>query len=160
MSFRTPGWIAAMLLLVLASPLAAQPGDAAGVYVPVQAGELAWQPIQPPGFDAGMELAVVHGDPSAAGEAYTVRLRFPDGYRFPPHWHPNAENVTVLDGTFLLAMGETANESRLVRYAPGDYLFIAGRHPHFGGAVGQTVIQLHGMGPFDIVVVGSPEDDR
>lgn len=130
------------------------------VFSPVSADELTFGPIQPPGFEPGMEIAIVNGDPGVAGQPYTLRLRFNDGHRFPPHWHPVAENVTVLEGTFLLAMGETADEGALQRYEPGDYLFIAGRHPHFGGAVGQTVIQLHGTGPFDIIVVGSEEDDR
>jgi quercetin dioxygenase-like cupin family protein len=126
----------------------------------VIAHDLTWEPIAPPGFDPGMEIAVVRGDPSAEGEPYALRLRFPDGYRFPPHWHPVDENVTVLEGTFLLAMGERADEGQLRRYAAGDYLFIEGRHPHYGGASGRTVIQLHGLGPFDIIVVGSPEDVR
>jgi quercetin dioxygenase-like cupin family protein len=142
-------------------PAAAQaPGHMTTAFVEVGARDLRWEPIAPPGFDPGMEIAVVHGDPGAAGEAYTLRLRFPDGYRFPPHWHPVTENVTVLEGTFLLAMGERTDEARIRSYAPGDYLYIEGRHPHYGGATGRTVIQLHGTGPFDIVVVGSPEDIR
>lgn len=130
------------------------------VFVPVTADGLEWAPITPPGFDAGMEIAGLHGDPAVDGGAYTLRLRFPDGYRFPPHFHPRAENVTVLSGTFLLAMGEEADEGSLESYEPGDYLFLAAEHPHFGGAQGVTTIQLHGTGPFEIIVVGSPEDKR
>lgn len=121
---------------------------------------LEWAPITPPGFEPGIEIAVVRGDPTATGEPYVLRLRFPDGYRFPPHWHPVPENVTVLEGTFLLAMGERADESRLERYEAGDFLFVQPRHPHFGGAEGQTVIQLHGPGPFEIITVGTPDDAR
>jgi len=49
---------------------------------------------------------VISGDPSKTG-AYTVRLMFPAGYRFPVHWHPGAENLTVVSGTFQLGMGNT-----------------------------------------------------
>lgn len=146
------------LTLAMAAPVAAQHSES--VFSATPAGELAWQPIEVPGFDSGMEIAVIRGDPAVAGEPYTLRLRFPDGYRFPPHWHPVAENVTVIEGTFLLAMGETAMEREHKQYRPGDYLYIEGKHPHFGGAIGRTVIQLHGSGPFDIIVVGSPEDRR
>lgn len=69
--------------------------------------------IEVPGFDSGMEIAVVHGDPNAPSGDYTLRLAFPDGYRLPPHWHPKAEHLTVLSGTFLLAMGETADEAAI-----------------------------------------------
>ena len=119
------------------------------------AASLEWSPIQPPGFKAGMEIAVVQGDPAAANEPYTVRLRFPDGYRFPSHYHPKAENVTVLSGTFLLSMGKTENEE-LTAYSAGDYLHIPPTQPHFGGARGATMIQLHSEGPFEILL-SNPE---
>lgn len=149
-----------LLLSWGAAALAAQQPAAAEHLEAVATRELAWEAITPAGFDEGMEIAVVRGDPAAHGQPYALRLRFPDGYRFPPHWHPVDENLTVLEGTFLLAMGEAAEETRLQRYAAGDYLFMPATHPHFGGAVGLTVIQLHGTGPFDIIVVGSPEDVR
>jgi quercetin dioxygenase-like cupin family protein len=155
---------AAAFALIAAAPAAAQNQNlvpaANGEFVPVVNEDIEWSPITPPGFDEGMEIATIHGDPSIDGGLYTLRLRFPDGYRFPPHFHPRAENVTVLEGTFLLSMGEAADEDLLESYEPGDYIFIEGEHPHFGGARGETAIQLHGMGPFDIIVVGSPEDRR
>ena len=119
----------------------------------VAAADLTYEPIEVPGFLSGMEIAVIHGDPSVADEPYTLRLALPDGYKFPPHFHPRAENVTVLDGTFILAMGEKFDSSKLKTYKPGDYIYIAAENPHFGQAEGRTVVQLHGMGPFDIIVV-------
>ena len=44
---------------------------------------IGFTPFELPGFDPGVQLAVVHGDPTAASGDYTVRLLFPDGYRFP-----------------------------------------------------------------------------
>jgi quercetin dioxygenase-like cupin family protein len=105
-----------------------------------------------PGFDPGMKIAVIDGNPDASGP-YTLRLSFPDGYRFPPHFHPNVENVTVLSGTFLLAMGKKVDDTKLEAYAPGDFLHIPAEDPHFGGARGETVVQLHGPGPFKINLV-------
>ena len=117
---------------------------------------LGWQDFTPPGFNPGMKLAVITGDPSKPG-AYTLRLQFPTGYRFPVHWHPGAENLTVVSGTFQLGMGNTADWSALKNYGPGDYIYIPPRHAHFGGSAstGPSVIQLHGMGPFQ-VIVGPP----
>ena len=114
---------------------------------------LAWSNFTPPGFDPGMKLAVIQGDPSKAGE-YTLRLQFPAGYRFPVHWHPTVENLTVVSGTFQLGMGNTANWNALQNYAPGDYIYLPPHHAHFGGASssGPSVIQLHGQGPFQVIV--------
>lgn len=151
---------ATLLFLAPAVPLAAQetpvPADMAADVAPgvviVAEEDVQYEPIEVPGFDSGMEIAVLSGDPYAEGP-YVLRLAFPDGYTFPPHWHPMAENVTVLEGTFLLAMGETEGEAEPTEYGPGDFLHIPAEHPHYGGADGRTAIQLHGTGPFEINVV-------
>jgi quercetin dioxygenase-like cupin family protein len=116
---------------------------------------LTWADFQPPGFDPGAKIAVFHGDPSKAGD-YVLRLRFPDGYRFPVHYHPGGEHLTVLSGPFYLAMGNSGDWSQVKTYGPGDFIFAPALHPHFGGAKGVTEIQLHGEGPFGLIL-GSPQ---
>jgi uncharacterized protein (TIGR02246 family) len=120
-------------------------------------GALAWSDFTPPGFDPGMKLAVLSGDPGKAGE-YVLRLMFPAGYKFPVHWHPGVENLTVVSGNFLLGMGNSADWNAVKTYSPGDFLYIPPRHAHYGGSTpgGTSVIQLHGQGPFQ-VVVGAPK---
>ena len=155
--------VAGLLAILWAGPAVAQsqaPVQGDSVFVPVRGADLEWSPITPEGFEEGIEIAVVRGDPGMSDEPYVIRLRFPDEYQFPPHWHPVNENVTVLKGTFLLGMGERRDKRQIKRYEPGDYLFIEAQHPHFGGARGQTVIQLHGPGPFEIITVGTPKDNR
>ena len=120
----------------------------------VAASSITWAELNVPGFAPGTKIAVINGNPDAAGP-YTLRLSFPDGYRFPPHWHPMPENVTVLSGTLLAAMGDRVDDPKLKAYGPGDYIHIEASSPHFGGARGATVIQLHGQGPFAINLVGS-----
>lgn len=119
----------------------------------VKSDAVMFEPIEVPGFDPGMEIAVLQGEPMDGEGMYTLRLKFPDGYRFPAHYHPRAEHVTVLSGTFLLAMGETEDYEAVKTYAPGAYMYIPSEDPHFGGATGETVIQLHGEAPFEILLV-------
>ena len=147
----------ALSLVLLAPPARAQDAAADPAMHDVAAADLAYAAIEVPGFASGMKIAALHGDPSVADQSYTLRLWFPDGYMFPPHWHPRAENVTVMQGTLLLAMGDRFDASKVAKYNPGDYLFIAAENPHFGGAQGETVLQLHGIGPFEIVVVEGQE---
>jgi len=47
----------------------------------------------------GAEATVFEADPFKNGSLYTLRLKMPDGYKIPPHWHPTDENLTVLSGT-------------------------------------------------------------
>ena len=153
-----------LLIAVCASPLAAQRDttkatptamDTASTMVSSAAAAVQWGDLKAEGVQPGAKIAVIHGDPSGTGD-YTVRLQFPDGYRFPVHWHPKAEHVTVLSGNFILGMGSTINAANEKTYGAGDFLYIPARHPHAGGARGATVIQLHGMGPFTIMLGAPP----
>lgn len=110
---------------------------------------LAWNDLTVPGFKPGIKIAVIHGDPGGSGD-YTIRLRFPDGYEVPAHWHPNAEHLTVLEGTFMLGMGQRMDRGALKSQRNGDFVYLPAQMPHFAIARGQTVIQLHGMGPFEV----------
>ena len=131
-----------------APPAVASADDPADMEI-VGNAALKWTPLELPGFKPGLEMVVIHGDPSQTGD-YTLRLRFPDGYDFPAHWHPNGEHLTVIRGTFKLAMGAREGAEPLKSYKAGDFLYIPGKMPHYGGATGITEIQLHGMGPFKV----------
>lgn len=140
-------FVVAALLVLSVSARAQAPG-----MQHIAGSKLMWTDLDVPGFAKGMKMAPIVGDPAIADQPYTLRLKFPAGYRFPAHFHPKAENLTVLSGTFLLEMGPRET-GKFMRYAPGDYLFIPPDNPHSGGAVGETVIQLHGIGPFEIKLV-------
>ncbi len=92
----------------------------------------------------------VSGDPSKDGEPFVIRLRGADGSKVPPHWHPTDENVTVLKGTFLVGMGETYDESKLQTMNTGNFTTVPKEMRHFANCKGETIIQVHGMGPFKV----------
>jgi quercetin dioxygenase-like cupin family protein len=119
--------------------------------------QLVWGPA-PPIFPKGAQFAVVEGDPGKAGDVFTVRLRFPNGYILPPHTHPADEYVTVLKGTFLAGMGEDFSDDALVGYKVDDFVTMPANMAHFASARGSTEVQVHGVGPFALTYV-HPQDD-
>jgi quercetin dioxygenase-like cupin family protein len=144
-----------VLVLSLAFPAVAltqaQPaGTEPTVHSVVLSNAVAYQPLEIPGFATGVKMAVLHGDPNAASGDYTLRLSFPAGYKFPAHWHPMGEHLTVLEGVLLLGMGDKPDDTKLQSFPVGTFVYIPGKMSHFGGAKGATVIQLHGMAPFKI----------
>jgi len=118
--------------------------------------DVQWHPA-PPVFQPGAQFAVVQGDPTKAGEEFTVRLRFPDGYKVQPHTHPTSEHVTVLAGTFLVGMGSTFDKGKMIALAPGGFVTAPAEHAHYAQARGETVVQIHAMGPFALTYV-NPAD--
>jgi anti-sigma factor ChrR (cupin superfamily) len=111
----------------------------------VRSGELKWTPII-----KGCDLAPVSGDANADGTPFVVRLRCADGSKVPPHWHPTDENVTVLKGAFLVGMGETFDETKLQTMNVGNFIAMPKEMRHFATSKGETIVQVHGMGPFKV----------
>jgi quercetin dioxygenase-like cupin family protein len=117
--------------------------------------ELQWGPA-PAIFPPGAQMAVLQGNPGGS-DLFTVRLRFPNGYRIAPHSHPTDENVTVISGTFLVGMGETARSAGMMKLKAGGFVTAPANHAHYASAQGPTVVQVHAMGPFAMTYV-NPAD--
>ncbi|HKZ79412.1 MAG TPA: cupin domain-containing protein [Pyrinomonadaceae bacterium] len=120
---------------------------------------LAWGPA-PPGLPAGAEIAVLQGDPSKAGLPFSMRAKFPDGYTIAPHWHPTDENVLVLQGTMMLGLGEKFDQTAAREMPAGSYGLMPKGMRHFAMAKGETIIQIYGIGPFEINYVNAADDPR
>jgi hypothetical protein len=149
------------LVLVLASfafaadakkkTMAAAPAHA--TYAPA---DIKWMDA-PAVLPAGAKAAVLEGDPSKPGY-FAMRLSAPDGYKIPPHWHPNVERVTVISGTLHIGMGDTFDESKGQAMPAGTYATMQPKVHHFAWTEGDTVIQLTTLGPWKLVYV-NPKDD-
>jgi quercetin dioxygenase-like cupin family protein len=101
-------------------------------------------------------MAVLHGDPSKKAP-FTVRFKAADGYKVPPHWHSKDEQLTILSGTFVLHMGDTM-DAPAHELSAGSYHFLPAKMHHAAEMKGETIVQVDGMGPFDIHYL-NPADD-
>lgn len=106
-----------------------------------------------------VEFALIQGDPSKPG-VYTIRLRFPTNFRFPAHWHPTDEHVTVLQGTFLVGMGDSIDVAKALTLTAGGFITAPANGHHYAMTRGVTVVQVSGEGPFAITYVKDSDDPR
>ena len=107
----------------------------------------------------GVDLAVLEGDPAKDGP-FVFRVKIPDGYRVPPHTHPKTERVTVISGTFNIGMGDKFDEKAGKEMPAGSYGQWPAGMKHFAWVKGETVIQIHGTGPWGIQYVNPDDDPR
>lgn len=114
----------------------------------------------PPSLPPGAQVSLLSGDPTKAGVPFTLRAKFPDGYRIPPHWHPNDENIVVLQGTLMSALGEKFDQAAGHPLSAGSYGLMPKKVPHFSWAKGETVVQMYGVGPFEVNYVNPADDPR
>jgi quercetin dioxygenase-like cupin family protein len=105
----------------------------------------------------GQWFAVMSGSPNTEGAPFVIRIKLADGAKVAPHWHPMDEHVTVVTGTFYVGMGEKFDESLAKEMPPGSYVIMPKDMRHFAWAKGETIIQIHGIGPFKTYWVESVE---
>jgi quercetin dioxygenase-like cupin family protein len=111
----------------------------------------------PPSLPRGAMLAVIEGKPSEPGP-FTMRLRFPAGFKVAPHSHPAIEHLTVLSGTINFGMGDKFDPAKLIPMRAGSFIVMPVGTTHFVETREETVIQVHGVGPWSVKYV-NPEDD-
>jgi anti-sigma factor ChrR (cupin superfamily) len=101
----------------------------------------------------GLEQTVLIGDPSKPGP-YTVRLKFPAGFKVAPHTHPDSREVTVLSGIWSTGYGEKAEAANLKQLPAGSFYTEPANIAHYVEIREPTVIQVSGTGPSGRKFVG------
>jgi quercetin dioxygenase-like cupin family protein len=120
--------------------------------------EIKWKD-GPASLPKGAKFALLEGDPGKEGP-FVFRVKVPDGYRIPPHTHPRPERVTVISGTFHLGMGEKFDKDKARAMPAGTYGTWPAGMKHFVWVKGETVVQFHGEGPWEIKYVNPDDDPR
>jgi Cupin domain. len=104
----------------------------------------------------GLEQLNLIGDPAKAGP-YTLRLKFPKGFRIPPHTHPDSREVTILSGMFATGYGESFDNTKLKILPAGSFYTEPAHVPHYIEIKEDTVLQVSGTGPSGRKFIIPPE---
>ena len=124
----------------------------------VKVADFKWMDV-PPGLPKGAKVVVLSGDPSKAGP-FTIRLKFPENYTVRPHWHPTAENITVIEGALYMGTQSTFDKQKVGKLEKGDFAVMPAKFVHYAFCEVPTVVQIHGMGPFAITYINKSDDPR
>ncbi len=120
--------------------------------------EIQWKD-GPPSLRKGVQMAVLEGDPAKPG-TFTIRFRFPDGFQVMPHWHTQTEHATVVKGVLHLGMGDRFDKAATRALAAGSFGYWPAGTRHFAWVEGETILQLHGQGPWTVTYVNPTDDPR
>ncbi len=124
--------------------------------MPMNAGAMKWGPA-PPVLPKGAQVAVLSGNPFGEG-LYVLRLKMPAGYVIPAHNHPTTEYVTVISGRFNIGMGDKLDKKKGIELKAGGFGAAPAKMNHYAWASTESIVQVHGQGPFSITYV-NPADD-
>ena len=131
----------------------AQPGQ----HMMVSPGDLKWMDV--PSVPPGAKVAVIEG-PLNEAVPITFRLKFPADYKLPAHWHPAIEHVTVISGTFHMGTGDKLDPSKTMPLSAGSFAIMQPKTHHFAWTREETIVQVHGVGPWGITYVNPADDPR
>ena len=156
-------WLTVVVLLcsiaaLLSAQESAAPAAHGSGHVIMPPDQIKWSP-GPPGLPAGAMICVLVGDPAKPG-LFTFRAKMPAGFVIPPHWHSSDESVTVLSGKLNIGDGDKIDKAASTALGPGGFMNMPAKMHHFAFFEEETIIQLHGMGPFDITYINPGDDPR
>ena len=140
------------------APAAKKAAAARPAHVVMNSGDMKFGD-QPPSLPAGAKVAVLSGDPGKAG-MFVIRVKAPDGYKVPPHWHATAENITVISGTFHIVSGDVLDEAKGTALSPGGFMSMPAKMHHAAWVTGATEFEIASIGPFSITYVNKADDPR
>ena len=126
-------------LTAFASAVLAEP-----VFHAVKPDEIAWKEVRrvPP-----LLRAMIHSEQDKPG-SFTFRVRAAAGHRLLPHTHPDERVITVLEGTYWSAVGDSWDETKLIAFPAGSFYVVPAGVPHFSAVLdGATTFQESGTGP-------------
>jgi len=107
----------------------------------------------------GMEQLNLVGDPAKPGP-YTLRLKFPKGFKIAPHTHPDSREVTILSGIFATGYGEKFDAANLKVLPAGSFYTEPANVPHYIEIKEDVVLQVSGMGPSGRIFVSPPDGPK
>src|SRR5262245_5265005 len=147
-----------VVLVVLSPGAVAQQHSGDHHHTVVSGDTIKWGPA-PASLPPGAQAAVLLGSPAKEGP-FVLRLKFPSGFTIPPHRHSKDEFVTVISGRFAVASGEQIDREALAPLPPASFVHLPAGMPHYARAEGETVVQINGTGPFDVVYIDPKDDPR
>jgi len=126
-------------------------------HIMIAPGALQWSDVA--SMAAPAKIAMIEGDLSKE-EPFTFRLMLPANYVLRPHVHPAYERVTVISGTLHFAHGKTFDREATTELPQGGVAIMAPGEPMYGYTEVDTIIQLHGTGPWGIEYIDPADDPR
>jgi quercetin dioxygenase-like cupin family protein len=119
--------------------------------------DLKWAEIA--SLPSGAKMAMLEGKLEETAP-FTFRARLPANYEIPAHSHPAIEHVTVISGTFNMGVGDKLDRTKSKPLSAGSFAIMPPKTNHFAWTDRETVIQVHGVGPWGITYVNPADDPR
>lgn len=107
----------------------------------------------------GAQMTILEGDPSKSGP-FTIRLKLPANYKIPPHMNLGDDHITVISGSYSIGMGDKFDTTKGKDMPAGAFISIRTGDHSYSWTADDTILQLQGVGPWNIQYVHPSDDPR
>lgn len=147
-----------MKMLFLAGAAALLAASAANSqYVGNNPGNAPWGP-GPAGLPKGAKMILVSGNPANAGP-FTVRMRYPAGYRVGPHRHSTEVSYKIITGGLTYGLG-TDTHSAERSLTKGKVGVIPANNYYYASTSLGATLEFKGTGPLTVEYAKAEDDPR
>lgn len=123
-----------------------KPSNLATPVVAVTLGpDIDWKPVT--SIPRGA-MYCLFGGPMNEEKEFVAWVKYPKDYMVPPHRHGKAEHFTVLSGIYNFGIGTAFDITKTRAMPPGSLVILPPNTWHFLWTDCETIVQIHGTGPF------------
>lgn len=144
-------------MLARRAPVDASLNNTGSVVAVTLGPHIDWKPAF--SIPQGAMYCLFEGPMNEAGE-FTVWIKYPKDYMVPPHRHGTTEHFTVLSGLYNFGVGKAFDITRTKAMPPGSLVILPANTWHFLWTNCETVVQIHGTGPFSSTYLNPDDDPR
>ncbi len=154
-----------LAVILLSAPLHAEDKQAAPSQTTLAKRAIQFTPADfkwvdaPRSMPTGTKMQALEGNPTRSG-LFTMRIKLPAQTTLMPHSHPQDERVTVLSGAAYIGFGNKVELAKAKPFTAGSYYVNPAKLHHYVYFGEETVIQLTGMGPWEIHYLKAPETPK
>jgi len=142
--------IAGLATLIAASAAQSQ-------FVGNNPGNAPWT-AAPAGLPKGAKMILVSGNPAQVGP-YTVRMRYPAGYRIGPHRYPSEVSFRIITGGLTYGLG-TDTHSGIKSLTKGTTGTVPANTYYYASTSVGATMEFKGTGPISIEYARAKDDPR
>ena len=66
----------------------------------------------------------------------------------------------MISGTFAVSSGEKLDRASFRPLPPASFVHLPAGMPHYAWAEAEAIVQINGVGPFDVIYVDPKDDPR
>lgn len=122
----------------------------------IEPDQLNWGEI--PAFPGAL-CAILTGNPSKEG-FYLLRLKLPANYKVAPNWQTKTIFVTVISGSYHIGVGDKFDLQQGKTLGTLSSVVIPSKSHLYFWTTQEAVLQIHGLGPWDIHFIDPAQDPR